>query len=84
MDYKAKHFNATVWFTNTWTLRPADPQEPFALPGDSGSLVVTEDGTTAIGLLFAANIRGDRVRIAPIQDVLTALGNLELVSGYGI
>lgn len=84
LAYKAKHFNATVWFTDTWTVRPADDQEPFALPGDSGSLVVTEDGAAAVGLLFAANTRGDRVRIAPIQDVLAALGNLQLVSGHGI
>jgi hypothetical protein len=84
IEYKSNHFTGLAWFTDTWTIRPADPQEPFALPGDSGSLIVTEDATAAIGLLFAANNRGDRARIMPISDVLAGLGNLQLVSGHGI
>ena len=58
LPYKSGKFSATVWFTDTWTVRTADLGEPFALAGDSGSLVVTEDGGAAVGLLFAVNNQG--------------------------
>jgi len=83
LPYKSAKFSAVVWFKDTWTVRSADG-DPFALPGDSGSLVVTEDGDGAAGLLFAANSKGDYGIIVSIQDVLNACGNLQLVSGHGI
>jgi hypothetical protein len=83
LPYKSDHFTAKAWFQNTWTVRAAD-DDLFALGGDSGSLVVTEDGKSAVGLLFAANTRGDYGIILPIKDVLTGLGNPRLVSGHGI
>ena len=46
--------------------------EWFSLGGDSGSLVVDEDGL-AVGLLFAGNDR-DRSYLNPISSVLYALG----------
>lgn len=46
--------------------------EWFSLGGDSGALVVDEDGL-AIGLLFAGNDR-DRSYLNPISTVLDALG----------
>ena len=55
-------FKATVWFKNVWTVAPLDGA--FALPGDSGSLVVSEDGLTAVGILFAAD-KQVRVRYYP-------------------
>jgi hypothetical protein len=82
--YKAEHFKATAWFTETWTIRAPNDGELFALPGDSGSLVVTEDGAAAVGLLFASNMRGDRGAIIPIGNILAALGNPQLVSGHGV
>lgn len=57
LPYKSSHFSATVWFQNTWTVCSAD-RDPFALPGDSGSLVVAADGSGAVGLLFAVSSRG--------------------------
>jgi hypothetical protein len=84
LPYKAGKFSAAVWFTDTWTIRTTDDTEPFALPGDSGSLVVTEDGASAVGLLFAVNNRGQYGIIVPINQVLAAFGNATLVSGHGI
>jgi hypothetical protein len=46
-----RHFKGTVWYANAWYVLGSD--SPFALPGDSGSLVVTRDGKTAVGLLFS-------------------------------
>jgi hypothetical protein len=83
LPYKSTKFSATVWFENTWTVRSIDG-DPFVLGGDSGSLIVTEDGSAAVGLLFAGNNKGDYGIIMPIQDVLNSCGNLQLVSGHGI
>lgn len=54
----------TVWFKDIWTAH-ADQGGPFALPGDSGSLVVAEDSSSALGLLFAANPSGEYGWINP-------------------
>ena len=77
----ARGFKGNVWFKNVWYVRTDDP--PFALPGDSGSLVVTEDGGTAVGLLFSSSSSGNLGVIIPIRHVLKKLG-VELVSGHGV
>ncbi len=64
LPYKLKPFSATVWFKEMWSIR-ADSGKHFALAGDSGSLVVTEDGSAAVGLLFAASPSGDVRRHHP-------------------
>jgi len=85
LNYKSSHFSATVWFQNTWTVRSAEAdREPFALPGDSGSLVVADDGSGAVGLLFAVNNKGEYAIIMPIAEVLRQCGNLQLLSSHGI
>ena len=81
LPYKNTNFTGAVWFTDVWTVR-ADDYEQFALPGDSGSLVVTENGDSAVGLLFAASAKGDYGWIAPIDVVLNEL-NLTLVGNHG-
>lgn len=83
LPYKLKYFSAKVWFTDIWTVRVADDDEHFALPGDSGSLVVTEDGESAVGLLFAASARGDYGFIAPIDTVLSEL-DLDLLGNHAV
>jgi len=84
IPYKCRFFNATVWFRRVWTVR-ADPGDTFAQPGDSGSLVVTEDGAGAIGLVFAASVPyGDLGYIIPMNHVEGLLGGLDLVAGHGI
>jgi len=73
LPYKTGKFSATVWFSDTWTIR-SDDADPFALPGDSGSLVVNEDASAAVGLLFAVNNKGQYGIIMPIESVLQACG----------
>lgn len=85
LPYKCKFFSAVVWFQDAWTVR-SDGSSPFALPGDSGSLVVTEDGRHAIGVVFAASqgASGDYGIIIPIHHVLGMFSGLQLVNGHGI
>ena len=83
LPYKSRHFVATVWFENIWTVRVHESSDAFALPGDSGSLVVAEDNSYAIGLLFASTNKGDYGFIAPIGTVLADL-DLSLVDNYGL
>lgn len=84
LPYKTPKFTAHVWFEDTWTIRSDEDGEPFALGGDSGSLVVTEDGSGAVGLLFATSNSGEFGHFAPLADVLNAFGSLQLVSGHGL
>lgn len=83
IPYKCRYFSATVWFTNVWTV-VSDTDGPFALPGDSGSLVVFEDASEAAGLLFAASPNGEYGWIIPISGMLGAFGGIVLVGGHGV
>ena len=85
VPYKCKYFTAVVWFQNVWTVR-SDGPSLFALPGDSGSLVVTEDGTRAVGVVFAVSqgASGGYGIIIPIDHVLNMFGGLQLVNDHGI
>jgi hypothetical protein len=47
-------------------------------------LVVKEDGSAAVGLLFAVNSKGQYGIMMPIDRVLAAFGNAKLVSSHGI
>ena len=82
LTYKAEGFVAPVYFKDFWYVL-GDNGRPFAIEGDSGSLVVTEDGSATVGLLFAA----DNSRygcIIPIQTVLDRLGGAQIVTRYRI
>jgi hypothetical protein len=81
MPYKFNLFSATVWFTEVWTIR-ADQGTSFALGGDSGSLVVDESGSHAVGLVFAATGAGDLAYVVPMAHVLTCFGGASLVRGH--
>ena len=83
ITYNAKHFKGVVWFKDVWTVRSLSGS-PFALPGDSGSLVVTDDGANAVGVLFAASPNGEYGWIIPMSDVLATFGGLQLLTGHGI
>jgi hypothetical protein len=83
IPYKARLFSATVWVQEVWTVR-ATGGTAFALPGDSRSLVVTEDGTAAVGLVFAAGGAGDYGWIIPADHFETLFGGLSFVHGHGI
>lgn len=83
VTYTARHFKGTVWFTNVWTIR-AIGGEPFALPGDSGSLVVNEDASRALGLVFAASKSGDYAWMIPMECITRSFGGLSLVGRHGV
>lgn len=83
LPYKSRRFSAEVWFQDTWTVR-TDDGSPFALPGDSGSLVVTEEDTAAVGLIFAVNNRGGYAICCELTRVLAAFNGLELLHSHGI
>lgn len=83
VTYNARHFRGTVWFTNVWTIR-ALGGEPFALAGDSGSLVVNEDASRALGLVFAASRSGDYAWMIPMACITRSFGGLSLVGRHGI
>lgn len=84
LPYKSKRFSAEVWFTDTWTIRTTDGS-PFALPGDSGSLVVTdEDGGASVGLIFAVNSQGGYAIMADLTTVISELGNPSLLHNHGV
>lgn len=83
LPYDSDNFAAVVWFEGVWAIRSAD-RHPFALPGDSGSLVVSEDGENAVGLLFAATNRGDYGFVVPMSQVLSRFGGMTLISGHGV
>jgi hypothetical protein len=82
VEYNSKHFKGVVWFQNVWTVRGANG--PFALPGDSGSLVVSNDGQLSVGLVFAASRNGEYAWIIPMPCVVNSFGGLELVGGHGV
>lgn len=82
LPYRAKKFTATVNFANVWTV-VSDGTSAFALPGDSGSLIISEDGQFAIGLLFAVSSDGQRAWIAPMDVVLTAFPEFFIATEIG-
>ncbi len=87
LSYKFTRFTAVVWFMDTWTVEAIPSEElgsVFALPGDSGSLVVTEKGDVAVGVVFAASPNGEYGFIIPMNHVATLCGGLSLVSGHGV
>jgi hypothetical protein len=83
ITYNAKNFKGTVWFMNIWTVRAVNGQH-FVLPGDSGSLVVSEDGGTAVGIVFAGNPSGDYGFIIPMPAAAATFGGLGLIGGHGV
>lgn len=83
VGYNSKHFKGTVWFKDVWTVKSRS-SDPFALPGDSGSLVVSDNGLSAIGVLFAANNTGEYGWIIPMPCVVGSFGGLKLVGQHGV
>lgn len=83
IPYKSSRFAGIVWYRNHWTVL-ADPGTHFALPGDSGSLVVNEDASAAVGLLFAASPKGNYGMMFPMDHIVTLFGGLTLVSDHGV
>lgn len=67
IPYKAQRLQAEVHFEGLWTVVGSHGDE-FSTCGDSGSLVVTEDGKYAVGLVLGG--QQGATYIMPIADVL--------------
>jgi len=61
------------FFRNQMRIIPVEARQPFALPGDSGSLIVAKDTSTALGLLHATAPDGSFAYASHIADVLSLL-----------
>lgn len=62
-----------AYFTNQILIKPdTNRNATFSLPGDSGSLVLTEDGLSPVGLLFAGS--GNLSQANRIDDVINRFG----------
>jgi len=84
LPYRCRLFNAVVWLQDAWTVR-TNSSDPFALPGDSGSLVVTDDGEAAAGVVFAASTPdGELGYIIPMNHVVQQFGGLTLVGRHNV
>jgi hypothetical protein len=81
VPYKTKNFSAVVWFRNVWTVK-GEKGSDFALAGDSGSLVVTADGESSVGLVFAT--QKEYGVLIPIDRVTKGFGGCKLVGGHGV
>lgn len=65
-DYLHVHIpgEGYVIFTDVLEVRSISKDEPFSLPGDSGSLVFTEDTLEAVGIVFAGGEREDGYKVS--------------------
>lgn len=79
VPYRSDHFNALVYLGGMFGVQ-GDNGEAFSLGGDSGSLVVSEDGSEALGLIVAGMGESTSV-IMPILPLFTD-NNWTLVSGH--
>lgn len=80
ISFSGQHLSGILYVKNIWAVR-GDGEEAFSTGGDSGSLVVTENHSHAVGLVFAGN---DKISyVLPIQAVLDAF-DVQLVSGINI
>ena len=65
----------TAKFVNQIVIKGPRSPNNFGGPGDSGSLIVTQDSCPqAVGLLFAGNRKQTQTLVNPISDVLSGLG----------
>jgi hypothetical protein len=82
IPYRSKFFTATVYFKDVWTVL-GNGGTAFALPGDSGSLVVTENSDATVGVVFAAGQGGYGI-IIPMGSIVGCFGGIKLVGGHGV
>ena len=81
IPYKSPKNNSVAHFTGLWSVSTLSG-EPFADGGDSGSLVVTADGSAAVGIVLGG--QGAMTLIIPIQKVLDFFGAATLVGGHNL
>lgn len=76
VDVKVGYTAGTATFTGQ--IMVGSPRGAFIKAGDSGSLLVTDPGRQPVGLLFAGNMSGKYAWANDINDVLGALGNMQI------
>lgn len=81
IEYKHNTFSVISWFKDIWAVVSANQGEPFSLPGDSGSLVITPGNPQAIGIIFAGG-RGLSYMI-PLLKLSNEMG-FQLVSNHAL
>jgi hypothetical protein len=80
IPYKSNRFQSIVYFTDVWAVL-GEGGNTFSEPGDSGSLVVTLDGSKAVGIVFAG---GNNVSyIIPLQKILSHF-SITLLSEHNV
>lgn len=81
--HESVRFVGKVYYEPVFVVRGYDAS-PFSSPGDSGSLVVTDEAEPkAVGLIFSGNTREKLSYMLPLKPTLDAL-EVELVSGHGV
>lgn len=70
VSYGPNGLYGTAFFDNQLLIRSRDP---FLLPGDSGSLIVTQGSRLPVGLGFASSLDGTQAFANPIDEVMKAL-----------
>lgn len=85
--YNVNEYNVrkSVWFDTIFVVE-GDNNLPFSRPGDSGSLVVSQDAAgnpVAVGLVFAGNEQRNQSFILPLPDVMQKLG-VTIVTGHHV
>ena len=81
ISYKSTKNSSFAHYKGLWTVSTASG-EPFAEPGDSGALVVTADGTAAVGIVLGGH--GGMTLIIPIQKVLDYFSAAKLVTSHNL
>lgn len=80
VDYKSLRFSSVVYFRNVFGVVSTD-EGPFSAAGDSGSLVVSDDGTEALGLLFGG---GEGISLITSLDPILKAFDVALVSKHNV
>jgi hypothetical protein len=81
ISYRSTKNSSFAHYKGLWTVSTPSG-EPFAEPGDSGALVVTADGTAAVGIVLGGH--GGMTLIIPIQKVLDFFGGATLVGRHNL
>jgi hypothetical protein len=82
IPFKYPNFTGKAWFTNFFVV--AASQAPFALPGDSGSLIVSEDGSSVLGVLSGATSGGEFGLMIPWSEVQNQFHGISLVGEHNV
>jgi hypothetical protein len=81
IPYKSSKNTSLAHYTGLWSVSTLSG-EPFADAGDSGALVVTADGSAAVGIVLGG--QGGMTLIMPIQKVLNYFSGARLIGCHNL